>query len=143
MIAKHLKKRGSFKDVSFNNKVAADYYVIGTIERFYGQCELSKTSTIVNEMSVHGPYGGVYDLLTPFDKVSADIRIKFSGIIIYRRNCAELCHLEDIYHGVEKQIPRDRKCWSIYAAVNDELKVVAETLARKVEAAIVDSERVP
>ncbi len=141
MIAEHMKKRGSFKEVAFNDKTNADYYVTGKIKRFYGEREYSSGAASTRAISsqfgcIGGAIGGASIAKM---RVPGVVEIEFTDVKIFRNDGTELQSIDDIYEKVEEEMHVDGYCWTIYPIVNAQLKVAVGRLSEKIEAAILES----
>jgi hypothetical protein len=134
LIAEHLKKKETFKDVTFNKKGEADIYLVGKLRRFYGQraYSLAVTTTLQTGM-MFGAIGGALSSLATLTKMPGYVEIEFSNLVIYRKDGSAAGKIDNIYDKAEKKINADGYCWSIYRAVNEELKNAVEKLAADVE----------
>jgi len=137
LIAEHLKKKETFKEVTFNKREEADVYLVGKLRRFYGQRVYSPavTATLQTGM-MFGAIGGALSSLATLTKMSGSVEIEFSELVIYRKDGSVAGKIDNIYEKVEKKINADGYCWSIYGAVNEELKNAVEKLAAEIEAAL-------
>jgi hypothetical protein len=134
LIAEHLKKKKTFKEVTFNKREEADIYLVGKLKRFYGQrvYSLAVTTTLQTGM-MFGAIGGALSSLATLTKMPGYVEIEFSDLVIYRKDGSVAGKVDDIHDRAEKKINADGYCWSIYRAVNEELKNAVEKLAAEIE----------
>lgn len=134
LIYKHLKRKEYFKDVSFNKKESADYYVTGKIETFMGKREQSDTAKTTNLVGTQfGPIGVLTsNLLFSAMKTPGEIDIVFKDITIYDKS-GEKLYIGEVSEKVVKDMKPDGWCWSIYSIVNEHLQIAVEKLSIEIE----------
>jgi len=137
LIAEHLKKKETFKEVTFNKKGEADIYLVGKLRRFYGQRVYSPAVTAPLQTGMmFGAIGGALSSLATLTKMPGFVEIEFSDLVIHRKDGSVAGRIDNIYEKAEKKINADGYCWSIYGAVNEELKKAVEKLATEIEATL-------
>ena len=140
LISEHLKKKETFKDVTFNKKEEADVYLVGKLDRFYGQRDYSAavTAALATGMAF-GAIGGALSALATLTKTSGEVEIDFKEAVLYKKDGSGIGRIEEINQKVEKKVRADGYCWSIYGAVNEELKTTVEKLSKEVETVLLNS----
>lgn len=135
LIAEHLKKRGAFKSVSYNQRDSADYYVVGKIKQFSGKREFSSEVAATKTVSAgFGLLGAIVgSMVTAAVTMPGVTEIEFSEISIYKKDGSLLAKLQDVNEKKDQKIHADGRCWSIYATINQDLKVAVAKLSGEIE----------
>lgn len=127
MLVDHLNKRNSFKTVVMNKKDTADYYLSGSLTRFYGKQGYSTAA------SVGAAFGLIGALATAGTKTKGKIIIEITDLKIFDKNNRLVKDIGTITKEYEDVFPADAYCWSIFNMVNVKLKDYFSELIETIE----------
>ena len=138
LIANHIKKKVSFKEVTINKKDSSDFYVTGKLERFFGSREFSRTAQTTGMVGTQfGAIGGlVSSIMIVGMSAPGEVEIVFKDVVIKNREGTVIHSIGDINTKISKDMRVDGNCWTVYAYVDEQLKVIIEDMANKIESSI-------
>lgn len=144
-IARHLQKKGLFREVIVNEPEKADFTLEGTVLRFYGKREYSSAAMVAGSTGVQfGAIGGLLGgLMIMGMREPGEVVIQFTELKVLDRENRVLFGMDDLRHEVQRDMKVDGHCGTIFTAVNEELKSAVEILAEELETAIQEGRLCP
>jgi hypothetical protein len=119
-MADHFGRRRAFRTVMLDAKQGADYYLTGTLTRFYARQPFSISAKEANVREF------------------ALILIELTDLEIHDRNGAIVRKLADSGNRFDEPLSYECYCWPIYWDINKRLKTVVGDLAEQVEKAVTE-----
>lgn len=130
MLFEHLNKRTSFKKVVVNKKDTADFYITGTLSKFFGKQDFSTSA------AVGAQFGLIGALATAGAKTDGKIIFEITNLKIYNKNDVLVKDIGSFKRVYEGEFHADAYCWCIFDNVNAKLKDYFTDLIAAVETEI-------
>ena len=116
LLVDHLKQRNSFKAVVKNQKDTADYYITGSLTKFYGKQAFSNAALVGSQFGLIGA------VATAGKKTKGKIMFEITDLKIYNKKNQLIKDLGTFKKEYEEDFPVDGYCWCMYSNVNTKLK---------------------
>lgn len=136
MLADHLTKRGTFKNVTVNKKDSADYIIECNLARITGKQHLPKV--IKEAMAAGGAIGGAVGGVIAGASVAnikskAFVSFALTDVKIYDKDMKLLIEMGSFAKDYEEELHPDANCWCSYENVRNKLKEFYSELVFEIE----------
>lgn len=116
MMVNHMNSENSFMKVVMNKKDTADYYITGSLKKFYGRQNYSTAA------AVGAQFGLIGALATSGAKTDGKIILEINDLTIYNKNNEIVKKIGTFRKEYVGEFPADAYCWCIFQNVNAKLK---------------------
>ena len=137
LMVKHFNLAKLFTHTNYNDTTGCDYYLTGTLNKFYGEQQYSdaKFAAIAGSAIFGGVLGGtIAGIATANIKTPGKIVIEISDLKLFRKDSVLIKDFGSFYKEYKEEFPVDLNCWCIYRNANDKLNDFNTQLTEKIRA---------
>jgi hypothetical protein len=126
LMVEHFNQAKLFEHAYYNRNSQSDYYLTGTLERFYGEQQFSTGA------AVGAQFGLIGALATAGIKTPGEIIIELSEIKLFKKDGTLVKDFGTFYKEYTDEFKADAACWCIYWNSNEMLKDFNTHLIEKI-----------
>ena len=132
IMVEHFNKARLFRMTYFNENIFSNYYLTGTLNRFYGEQEFSEAALVGSQFGLIGA------LATAGIKTPSKIIIEKVDLKLYKKDGTLIKDFGSFHKEYNEEFLADGYCWCIYRNVNEKLKEFNTLLVDKIRTDLTD-----